>query len=234
MAYYQQVGRAGRAVEVADGILLSGREDDDIVRYFIDSAFPPEAEMRQVLDALRTVDTASVPELERHLNLSRTRIAAILKLLEVDGAVARSGSRFNATLMGWDPDTERIERVTALRRAELEQMRAYTTHEGCLMAFLVAALDGPDIEPCGRCTNCRGRPSVCDFDEDVVRAAIRFLRRSSRPIPPRRLWPQGAIEGRSGKIAPSNEEGLALSIYGDAGWGVRGRTREIRAGSHPR
>ena len=42
VAYYQQVGRAGRELEAAYGVLLSGTEDTNITNYFIGSAFPNE------------------------------------------------------------------------------------------------------------------------------------------------------------------------------------------------
>jgi len=151
IAYYQQVGRAGRALESAYGVLLSGREDDEIVDYFIRTAFPPEPEMRAVLEALEEVQTASVSSLERRLNLRHSRIRHILKLLEVDGAVAHEKQRYFRTLNPWQPDLERIERVTALRRAEQAHMRAYMTHDGCLMTYLTSALDDPEPAACGRC-----------------------------------------------------------------------------------
>jgi ATP-dependent DNA helicase RecQ len=40
IAYYQQVGRAGRALKAAYGVLLSGAEEDEITDYFINTAFP--------------------------------------------------------------------------------------------------------------------------------------------------------------------------------------------------
>ena len=140
IAYYQQVGRAGRALESAYGVVLSGREDDEIADYFIRNAFPPESEMRAVLGALEKVDQATIPGLEQTLNLRRSRITHILKLLELDGAIASDRQHFFRTLNPWEPDTERIEKVTALRHAELAEMQAYMAHEGCLMAFLTAAL----------------------------------------------------------------------------------------------
>jgi ATP-dependent DNA helicase RecQ len=230
ISYYQQVGRAGRAVEQADGILLSGREDDDIAEYFISTAFPPAAQMQIVLDELAHVDTASIRDLEGRLNIAHRRLETILKLLEVEGAVVKEGSRYVRTLSPWHYDQERIERVTELRHEEVAQMREYLSHDGCLMLFLTSALDDPDTEECGRCMNCRGEPLSAEIDDAVVRDAVSFLRRDHRPIEPRKRWPQGAIDGLSGRIDRPNEVGVALAIYGDAGWGkavadARGESR---------
>jgi ATP-dependent DNA helicase RecQ len=224
ISYYQQVGRAGRAVHDADGILLSGREDDAIQDYFMRTAFPPAQQMEQVLEVISGVDTATINFLEAQLNIPRKRMEAIVKLLEVDGAIARDTDRRGAylrTQSTWSYDEERVARVTRLRGEELEQMREYMEHRGCLMQFLTAALDDPAAEPCGRCMNCRNEPLPAVVSEAVVLRAIEFLRRSSRVIGPRKKWPTGAVDGLQGIIPNPNEPGWALSIYGDAGWGRR-------------
>jgi len=231
IAYYQQVGRAGRALESAYGVLLSGREDDEILDFFIRNAFPPEPEMRAVLAALDGVDMASLYVLERRLNLRRSRITHILKLLEVDGAVAHEGQRYFRTLNPWQPDTERIERVTALRRSELAHMQAYMTHDGCLMAYLTTALDDPAPSPCGRCDPEVGGLLPVTTDPALVRRAVDFLRRSDRMIEPRLQWPAGAVPGLTGRIPLPNEPGRTLAVYGDAGWGRKvadGKYRDYR------
>ena len=151
IAYYQQVGRAGRAVDRAYGILLSGREDDEIADYFIRNAFPPTVNMQEILRALEAVDSATVAKLERTVNLSRGRIEQALKLLEIDGAVANERGRYSRTSMPWSQDEERIARVIATRRAELAEMRAYVTHDGCRMEYLIRLLDDPVAAPCGQC-----------------------------------------------------------------------------------
>ncbi len=219
IAYYQQVGRAGRAVEHAFGVLLSGREDDDIAEYFMDTAFPPTADMHRILKALEDVPSISATKLEQTVNLRRGRIAQALKLLEIDGAVARDGSRYRRTDQPWSQDEERIARVVAARRAELEQMQAYMRHDGCLMAYLVRLLDDPEPLPCGRCANCTGERLPRTVDDELVRAAVSYLRRDLRTIKPRAQWAPDAVPGRSGRISPPNLSGMALSVYGDAGWG---------------
>ena len=225
IAYYQQVGRAGRAVEHAFGVVLSGREDDDIAEYFMDVAFPPTANMHQILIALESGGSMSAGQLESTVNLRRGRIAQALKLLELDGAVARQGGRYVRTAEPWAQDEERIARVVAARRSELEQMQAYMRHDGCLMAFLIRLLDDPDPASCGRCANCTGRGMPRTVDDALVRAAVSFLRRDLRSIKPRLQWAPDAVDGLAGKIKPPNAVGMALSVYGDAGWG-----REVQRG----
>jgi ATP-dependent DNA helicase RecQ len=213
IAYYQQVGRAGRAVDDAYGILLSGREDDDIAAYFLATAFPPTARMQQILAALEAVESATIRDLEATVNLPHGQIEKALKLLEVDGAVARERGRFFRTPNPWAQDEERIERVLAARSSELASMREYVEAGGCRMAFLGRLLDDPAAADCGHCANDGGRVWPRAVDAGLVREAVTYLRRDVRVIEPRRQWPEGA------RIKPPNEEGRALSVYGDPGWG---------------
>jgi ATP-dependent DNA helicase RecQ len=224
IAYYQQVGRAGRAVERAYGVLLAGREDDEIADYFLRTAFPPAQRMRDILAALEDLDSATVGGLQRAVNVSRPQIDQALKLLELDGAVAKSGGRWSATGEPWNPDEERIARVIATRKRELVEMREYVTHPGCRMEYLTRLLDDPAAAPCGRCANDVGRGLPRDVSPEVVRDAVEFLRRSLRPIAPRKRW---ADDGGSSVIPAPNEDGVALSVYGDPGWG-----REVERGKH--
>ncbi len=232
VAYYQQIGRAGRAVERAYAILLNGREDDEIQDYFINSAFPGVEAMQQVLDAIEESAGLTRSEILAAVNLSSGRVDRCLKLLEVDGAVARAGRAYVRTFNPWEPDVERSQRVTELRRQELERMRAFVESPTCLMEFVARELDDPEPCPCGRCALCVGRGMPSSVDPGVVREAIGFLRRDSRTIEPRRVWPTGAIDGRSGRIGLElqNAEGRALCIYGDAGWGRAVIGGKYRAG----
>jgi ATP-dependent DNA helicase RecQ len=231
IAYYQQVGRAGRAVERAYGILLSGREDDEIADFFLRTAFPPADRMRELLAALDGVESASIGRFQRAVNLTRGQLDQALKQLELDGALTKTAGRWSRTGQPWQPDEERIARVTATRRAELEQMQAYVTTGECRMAFLTGLLDDPATAPCGRCANDVGKGMAHAVDPVRVRAAIEFLRRSLRPIEPRKRWVEGAAgvgdSPGSTVIADPNEPGIALCVAGDAGWGreiVRARS----------
>ena len=225
IAYYQQVGRAGRAVERAYGVLLSGREDDDIADYFLRTAFPPTVRMQEILDVLEDTGELTATGVQRRVNLPRAQIDQALKLLEIDGAVGKSGPMWFRTPNPWQQDEERIARVIATRRAELDQMRAYVVHDGCYMEYLIRLLDDPAAAPCGKCANDLGTGLPTTVDEEIVQAAVRYLRRDLRPIEPRKQWAD-VESGPGRKIAPPNEPGFALCVDGDPGWGrevVRGR-----------
>ncbi len=171
IAYYQQVGRAGRAVDSAWGILLAGREDDRIAEYFIQTAFPPTVNMEGILETLEAAGgPMSVVGLQSAVNLPKGRIEQALKLLEIDGAVARDGGRYTRTAEPWAQDEARIERVIATRRAELAEMQAYVDHTGCSMEFLARALDDPG----GRTVRqMRQRPGPADVARDRPRPGRR-------------------------------------------------------------
>src|SRR5262249_14875128 len=136
VAYYQQIGRAGRALDDAYVVLLHGREDDEIVEYFIRAAFPPEEDLRAVLHAIEQSDGLRLSDLEARLNLTQGRIKQCLKVLEIDGAIFRDASRYVRSVNPWEPEHERIANVTAQREHELARMRQLTLAESCLMEFL--------------------------------------------------------------------------------------------------
>lgn len=225
--YYQQVGRAGRAVEQAYGILLSGDEDDNITTYFINTAFPLEAHVQEILKALELADDGfCVPQLEQELNLSRGQIEKVLKLLSLESPapVTKQGSKWYATAVVYQPDYEKIERLTQIRRQEQARMLEYMGSQQCLMTFLAQELDDPNPTVCGRCAVCLGHPLLPEtYSTALVNQAIQFLRRSNQIIEPRKRWVANAFptDGFSGNIRDNlkAEPGRALSVWGDAGWG---------------
>ncbi len=225
VAYYQQVGRAGRAVSEAYGVLMSGREDDEIQDYFIGSAFPPARTMSEILGVIEESDQLSFYEILSRVNVSNAMTAKALKLLEIDGAVAADTEsrtkRYFRTLNPWEPNAERIEQVTRLRREELAQMQTYVGHTGCLMEFLARALDDPSAKPCGKCANCSGTHLSARVSPMLLLEAIEFLRRDSVVIEPRKRWPRGLFPNQTLTIPAEerNAPGRALCYYGDAGWG---------------
>ena len=226
VAYYQQVGRAGRAVERAYGILLNGAEDDEIQDYFIQSAFPGLETLRQILDALEHSEGLAVNEILARVNVSRSMLDKALKLLEVDRAIGVTFENrktvYFRTPNPWHPDTERVEHVTNMRRAEQAQMQAYMAHTGCLMEFLQRALDDAHPQPCGRCANCRGKGLPLTVSRELVVEAGNYLKGASIPIAPRHMLPAGIFPDQKRKIPPEllNETGRSLCYYGDAGWGT--------------
>jgi ATP-dependent DNA helicase RecQ len=231
IAYYQQVGRAGRAVDTADVILLPGAEDAAIWRYFASLAFPPEEQVRAVLAALSEVDRPlSTPALEARVELRRSRLELMLKVLDVDGAVRRVAGGWVATGAQWRHDAERYARVAAARTAEQDAMRAYAATAQCRMEFLRKCLDDPGAVPCGRCDNCCGPRYQPSVNDDSLRNARAHLGRVGVEVAPRKQWPTGlpAIGvPLSGRI-PADEQplpGRALGRLSDLGWG--GRLREL-------
>jgi ATP-dependent DNA helicase RecQ len=227
VAYYQQIGRAGRGVERAEVILLPGREDADIWAYFGSLAFPPEPVVRTTLAALaqagRPLSTAA---LETMVDSSRSRLEMMLKVLDVDGAVRRVAGGWEATGSDWAYDAERYRRVAAERSREQQAMLGYIAAAGCRMEYLRRELDDPAAQPCGRCDNCTGRHWPDAVPAAAVAAARDRLDRPGVQIEPRRMWPSGmaalGIEV-SGKIpaALSAEPGRAVGRLTDLGWGPR-------------
>ncbi|QDC06026.1 RecQ family ATP-dependent DNA helicase [Pseudomonas sp. SWI7] len=224
VAYYQQVGRAGRALDSAYGVLLSGEEETDITDWFIQSAFPTRREVADVLDALEEESNGlSVPELLSRVNLSKGRVEKTIALLslEAPAPIAKQGSKWQLTAATLsDGFWDRAERLTALRRDEHQQMQDYVGLPfGDHMGFLVGALDGdPSLV-----TEPALPPLPTTVDTELVKAAVAFLRRTSLPIEPRKKWPDGGMSryGVRGFIAPAHQanSGKALCVWGDAGWG---------------
>ncbi|MFD1147358.1 RecQ family ATP-dependent DNA helicase [Saccharothrix hoggarensis] len=229
IAYYQQIGRAGRGVERAEVLLLPGPEDKDIWAYFASLAFPPERVVRQVLDVLPSDRAMSTAALEPVVELSRTRLEVVLKVLDVDGAVRRVRGGWVSTGQPWSYDAERYERIEAARRVERQAVLDYLATDGCRMEFLLRQLDDPHAAPCGRCDNCTGeRPSV-EVSDAAASAARERLLRPGVEVEPRKMWPTGmaaAGVSLSGKI-PAGEiasTGRALGRLTDIGWGNRLRS----------
>lgn len=234
VAYYQQVGRAGRALSESVGILLAGREDDEIQEYFIESAFPPPEVMEGVLGELGKTDGLSINALLKSINCSYATLEKALKLLHIDGAITKKNSNFHRTPNPWQANYARYNAVTQIRRQELAKMREYVRTKECLMVFLARELSDPFARACGRCANC-SKPSLPDkvVDHQITQAAIKFLKRDHPVIIPRKQWPAGFQIGekRAIPVAWQNREGRALCNYGDAGWGrlvARGKYQDHR------
>ena len=227
VAYYQQVGRAGRALEAARGVLLSGEEDTEITGYFIRSAFPTRNEVDQVLAALEADDGGlTQDQIEKKANVSSGRIQKTLQLLSLESPppIVRQGSSWQLTAASLSDDFwERAERLTDLRRKEQAEMQEYVQLSSDHMAFLIRALDGdpreissPPLPPL---------PAFCS--PEIVSEAVAFLRRSSLPVEPRQRWPPGRMIDAEHRA----QEGRVLCVWNDAGWGrlvSRGKLQDGR------
>lgn len=232
IAYYQQVGRAGRATSDAYAILLVGAEDDEIQSYFIGSAFPEANEIVDVLHAISESDGLDRGEIEQRVNLSRGRIEHCLKFLEVEGAIVRDGPMYLRTPTRWAPDVERWLRVSAQREQERQRMQEFVRTPTCLMQFVIRELDDPAHRPCGRCANCAEDFVPRVFDPQLSEQAQRFLRRQWIPLEPRLRLPAGILPELGRAIAADrlNEPGLALCSYKDEGLGALIRQGKYRDG----
>ncbi|GAA2112701.1 DEAD/DEAH box helicase [Microlunatus panaciterrae] len=236
IAYYQQVGRAGRGVERADVVLLPGPEDREVWAYFASLSFPDHYLVRQTLDLLAEEGVMSTPALESRVPLNRSRLEMMLKVLDVDGAVRRVRGGWQATGEPWSYDADRYQRVDAARKREQQLMISYETTDGCRLEFLRRALDDPDAAPCGRCDNCGGLKLEATLSEPAREQARRWLDRPGVPLVAKKMWPSGmAVRGSDlkGKIPAGRlaESGRAVARMTDLGWG--NQVRELFAPGAP-
>ena len=227
VAYYQQVGRAGRATERADVLLLPGPEDKEVWAYFASASMPRQEQADAVLRALaESSRPLSTVALEAVVDIRRTRLELLLKVLDVDGAVQRVPGGWASTGAPWEYDAERYERVAAARRREQDLMVAYEQTDGCRMAFLQASLDDPTTAPCGRCDGCAGPWFPSEIPQVALTTARGRLERAGVEVEARAQWPSGMdrlgvpLKGR----IPADEAmqpGRAVARLTDLGWGQR-------------
>jgi len=240
IAYYQQVGRAGRGVDRAVVVLLPGREDREVWNYFGSLAFPPAADVREALRVLgareeTTGEPMSTAELETKVALRRTRLEAMLKVLDVDGAVRKVRGGWRVTGADWAYDGERYERVAATRAAEADAMESYESTGGCRLAYLRRQLDDPELgddpelDRCGRCDNCGGLHLPAAAEPATVAGARARLDRPGVTVAPRRVWPTAMANldvDLSGRIPAAQQAatGRAVARSTDLGWGTQVRS----------
>lgn len=226
VAYYQQVGRAGRAIDYSLGLLMSGEEDEKIHAFFRRAAFPPAGQVNHLLGVLAKFNGLTVRELEEHSNLSHGQIEKILKLLSVESPapLIKHESKWLRTPIHYELDQSRINRLTELREHEWQQVLAYLNEPRCLMAFLRQALDDPENDACGKCVRCLARELVSSkVDSRLVHQAATFIRHAELPIKPKKQIAKGGFEHYG---FPTNlplniqaAEGRVLSQWRDGGWG---------------
>ena len=219
VAYYQQVGRAGRALDEAIAVLLPAETDEQIWAYFATAGMPDEPRVAKIIDAL-THKPQTLAELENATTLRRGRLEGLLKILAVEDVVKRDGTAWALTGTPWVFDAERWRALAQVREREAGLMRAFAAGRGCLMRFLQDALDDPEPSDCGRCSVCTGRlpgPGARPGEARVEAARV-FARGQDVVIEPRKLWPTGAAgNGRKGRIIGCSE-GRALAFADDPGW----------------
>jgi ATP-dependent DNA helicase RecQ len=221
VGYYQQIGRAGRAIERADAVLLPTEADERLWQYFATASIPDRRNIDLVLRALAEGQEAmSVPALESVTGVRRGRLESLLRIVAVEEAVERVAGGWRATGVPYAYDEAKWEAIRAARAAEADLMRSYAGGLGCLMEFLQRALDDPDPGPCGRCSVCTGLLPAqgLDIDPESLEAARVYLRGADVTIEPRKLWPGGRDDGRKGRILGASA-GRALTFADSPGWG---------------
>jgi ATP-dependent DNA helicase RecQ len=229
--YYQQVGRAGRGIDSAIGIMMLGKEDSRIQQYFIDNAFPKENQINQLLEVIEQNDGMKVTELEPLVNFSKGTIESILKFLGIEqpSPILKDDKHYYRTQFDYQIPEEKIERLNTVKQSEWETLNAYHKSTTCLMQFLSKELDDPDSQPCGKCENCKPENKLAEeIDQSLVLKANDYLRHRYIPIKPRATF---ASSGANAKLAFTDyglpyrdnnlkiESGMALSSWKDGGWG---------------
>jgi ATP-dependent DNA helicase RecQ len=235
VAYYQQVGRAGRALDRSRGILLRGLEDEQIQDYFIESSFADEETVRQVVDVFDTFDgPASLARVQNRINVKPTVLELVVKQLDVDGVLERvGGTTYQRTLQPFVYPRARVEQVTAARRVEQRSMVEYFDTTECRMRYIAALLDDSSAGRCGVCDNCTGSGEAAGIDlpVELVAEAERFL--LSRPIElvPRRMYFDATGSRRKIPAGEVVADGRVLAVWGDSGWGRLVREGKLHTGT---
>ncbi len=224
IAYYQQIGRAGRNISNAFAILLNGKEDDDIQEYFIKSAFPPEVDMIKVLQAIDNAEFGlSKNEILARVNANSAKIDKILKFLLLQNAVIKSGTKYVRTPHEWKPNVEKSTKILATRYSELQKIKEFVDTKQCYLRYVAEELDDPFARDCEKCVNCTGKNFFPDsVSHENILDAVRFIKGDFLIIEPRKQWPTNWVGSEKGRIKPEFQcmVGRALCSYGDAGWGA--------------
>ena len=227
VAYYQQIGRAGRNIDDAYVFLMNGKEDDDIINYFIDTAFPSYAECKGVLEAIENSEGLSMDGILSALNFRKKRIEKAIDFLQNEGCIRKDGSLYYITTKKFFYRARHYQEITEIRRREHKQMKALTSYEGCYSKYIVNCLDDFTATECGKCSNCMGRDIIeVKSSEESIKKAIEYINGRTIEIAPRKMWVESSVTKR-GRIKFINQTGICLSGYGDPGYG-----RLVREGKY--
>lgn len=221
VSYYQQIGRAGRNIARAYTFLMCGKEDQDILNYFIRTAFPKETEMNQIMgQILGNEDGIGEYQLQANLNIRKGRMDKALAFLRHDGFIIKDKSKYYATPKQYVYNKAHYDEISAIREAEMQQMKALLTTKECYSKFIVNSLDDYSAKNCGHCANCMGKEIIAaKVDPRFLQMADQFLERLIIPIEPRKQWALTSETAKK-KIQYMNRPGFALAKYGDAGYGA--------------
>lgn len=219
VSYYQQIGRAGRNLDRAYIFLMYGKEDEEILNYFINTAFPTEQETESIVQYIGSNDGVKENEIISTLNIRNTRIKKALSFLQNDGFIRKDKRYYYLTPKKFVYDREHYEMVTAIRRQEVEQMKCLVSTQECFSRYIVSCLDDKTAHNCGHCANCLGKeflPSA--VSSKFIHIAEEFVEKLIIPIEPRKKWVSSDVT-KASRISHINQKGFCISKYGDAGYG---------------
>jgi ATP-dependent DNA helicase RecQ len=219
VSYYQQIGRAGRNIDKAYIFLMYGKEDEDILNYFINTAFPTESETARLVNLIGDHDGIKIGQIRSAMNIRNGRIDKALAFLLNDGFVRKEKSAYYLTPKRFVYDRNHYEAVTSIRRQEMEQMKQLVKTKECYSRYIVSCLDDKTAANCGHCTNCTGKelyPS--EVSAQATHVAEAYINKLIIPIEPRKQWVYSAVTQQK-RIAHINQPGFCISKYGDAGYG---------------
>ena len=219
VSYYQQIGRAGRSIPQAYTFLMCGEEDEQILNYFINTAFPREEETNEIMEIARNCDGIRLGQLAARVNIRQNRLQKALTFLQHDGFIRKEQSTYYATAKPYVYHSEYYAAISAVRKREMKQMKELAATRECYSQFVVRCLDDPSASPCGKCSNCLGRELLSSRIGLQSKAkAAEYLNALVLDIEPRKQWALSSVTEQK-KIRYVNQPGICLAKYGDAGYG---------------
>jgi len=233
IGYYQQIGRAGRAMDRAFAVLLGGGADDEeIIESFVNSARPPNILFERVIEALQT-RRQSFAELNHDLMIAPSQLRHILELLDAADALIGNDGMYGVRLAEAKAELAHGDLIRNLRREEFAQMRNYLESNQCRMQSVALALGDEKPAPCGICDRCRPLPTP-HLDSSLIAKAAAFLQGETKRLVPRVRLPLD-IPARKPTLGPDErcEMGIVLGVYGDGHWGQWVREGKYRSRVYP-
>ena len=219
VSYYQQIGRAGRNIDKAYIFLMYGKEDEEILNFFINTAFPTEQETKKIVDYIGDRDGVRIGQIVSAMNIRKSRIDKAIAFLINDGFIRKDRGTYYITPKKFVYDREHYDAITAIRKNEMEQMKRLAQTKECYSKYIVSCLDDKTARECSHCSNCLGREIIPSaVSEKFIHIAEEYVNKLIIPIEPRKRWASSS-ETRATKIEYINQTGFCISKYGDAGYG---------------
>ena len=225
--YYQQVGRAGRSIEKAYGILMNGSEDKDIHEFFRKTAFPSGEDIDRLLTIIGENDGLTLSKIVQKVNMRKKKIEKIVKQLlsESTAPIAKNEGKYYKTPIAYVRRDEEIAKILKQRELEWSEMLDYFSEsKECLMKVLSKSLDDKKNQDCGKCSSCIDQKV---FSEVVSKENIfkvnHYLKYTEFEIEMKKRIPTGLFNLYPFKgILPENlrpDGAKCLSRWGDGGLG---------------